>query len=320
MKHKFALGLLIGFAAVLFIDVVSGQVITDIKTPPMKDSDTYRIPFAVHPGVGTGKGDPGSGSGGPYLPPYLGAGWAGQRVKVHVQDASELDIVGLAPAPGKKLRVNIPGAGGILTTGPLPAPELRAIFGPISNGVQTQPIFFTVWDSNAQQSGKRLLTSINEPLFDLTVHAKNTSPANNSDVDVTFMFSDIWHLNGGPGTNLIEIRESDWWFVNSQVTDPLEPPGLMHITNDPFFNSAYDFPTAPGPTTDDPNGHWIHMPDLFVHTFGGPGSQFISRMVGGITTLGIEHVPEPTAVALLGAGVVCSVLALRSRSKRRMTD
>jgi hypothetical protein len=284
--------------------------IVEIKTPPLRDSDIFTLDISRHFDPERPPGEP---------PPELpGAGWAGARVKIHVQDPTEVDVDAIVPAPGYAIRwpgSPTPGTGlppGIYT-GPIPDP-----FGPRSNNVGSVPLIVTLIHPLANQSGINPPASFVDPLLNLVLHAKNTDVRGNSDIDVTVMFEDIWHTRDQtvPGSTNIHFPNSvRFWSFSNLSEDPAswQP---FHIT-DPNFFSLYRIPE--GPPIENPDGHWVHIPDSLVfHNFPGfvPGSNFFAYMAATVLGIGIEHVPEPVSIGLLGMGVVSASMGLFSRRRR----
>ncbi len=265
--------------------VFAQGVITNYYTPPMHASDTLFLPIDIHPAG---------------QPPW--AGWAGGRMQMHLAPTGEMDVLGLTPvASGPGTRMPPIGMG--TPTGPMiPLP-----FGPLSSPQASVPKFFTAIHPAAQASGINVTPSVNLPLFDLTVHVKNSDPSGNGNTDATFQFWNIWHIRGGPGSTIVQLRPSDYLWVHSSIQDPqqLHTPG-----------SFYQFPTNPA-TIHDPQGHWLHLfePANF-HLLGGPGSQFYATFLN-TALLHIEHVPEPAGIMLLSAGMACTVVGAFMRRRRR---
>jgi hypothetical protein len=281
-----------------------------IKTPPLRSSDIYTLPISRHFDPLRPPGEP---------PPELpDAGWAGVRVKIHVLDPTEVDVDSIIAAPGYLIRY--PGS-----PSPLPGlppglyPAVPDPFGPRSNNVGSVPLIMTLIHPLANQSGINPPASHLENLFNLVVHAKNTNAGGNSDIDVTFMFEDIWHTRTRtvPGSTQVHFPNSvrKWSFSN--VTDDPLSWEQFHITQPPF-NSMYAMPE--GPPIEDPNGHWAHIPGShFFHNFPGvvPGSNFFAYMAATVLGLGIEHVPEPVSIVLVGLGVACAMMGVFSRRRQR---
>ncbi len=251
-------------------------VITTIKTPPMQASEVITLPLAIHPAA--------------PAPPW--AGWAGARMKAHIMDAGELDVDAIVPT-----------AGGTVTGPPYIEP-----FGPRSMNAQSVPIFFTAWHPLAQQSGIPVQPSVNLPVFNMTLHAKNSDPSGNSDVDMTLMFWNIWHIRDGlPGSTLVHLDPSAYILVPSSIQD-LEQ---LHRPD-----SLYQFPTNPV-QPGEPGAKWLHIEQpVTFHLPGGPGSQFYATFLN-TATIGIEHVPEPMSAVMLVGGAFCAVMSRRARSRRR---
>jgi hypothetical protein len=286
--------------------VGQGTPIVEIKTPPLRNSDVYTLPITRHfSGVDTPA----------ELP---GAGWAGARIKIHIQDPSEVDIDALVAAPGYLIRY--PGSPDPTGTG-LPAgiyPAVPNPFGPRSNNVGSVPLIVTLIHPLANQSGINPPFSHVEGVLNFVLHAKNTTARNNSDVDVTVMFEDVWHTRPRtvPGSTLIHFPNSVRLWSFSNVNDDPSSWQQFHLT-DPQFNSTYRLPE--GPPIENPDGHWVHIPESLVfHNFPGvvPGSNFFAYMATTVLGIGIEHIPEPVSITLLGMGAVCASMGLFSRRRR----
>jgi hypothetical protein len=188
--------------------------------------------------------------------------------------------------------------------------------------VASVPLYVTLIHPQAQQSGINPPASHFEQLVDFVFHAKNTNLGSNSDVDVSLMFSDMWHTRERtvPGSTVIHFPNSvrKWSFSN--INDDPGSWQPFHITQsqDPIHASMYRMPE--GPPISDPNGHWAHIPEsLLFHNFPGfaPGSNFFAYMAATVIGIGIEHVPEPVSLALVGMGVVCASMSVISRKRRR---
>jgi hypothetical protein len=265
--------------------VLAQGVNTAVTTPPMHASDTFFLPIDIHNLAGT-------------QPPW--AGWAGGRMAMHVLDAGEMDVLGLqAVAAGAFSR----GPGGIGTpTGPfLPNP-----FGPASNNSQSVVKFFTALHPAAQASGINITGSVNQPLFDLNIHVKNSDPVGNGDVDASFKFWNIWHVREHQGSTTVHLNPSDYVFVPPNITSQQQ----LHFPEGSF----YLFPSNPVSLA---TGHWLHLSDpANFHLAGGPGSTFYATFLN-TATLGIEHVPEPTGVVLLASGLMCGVIGTCIRRWRK---
>lgn len=261
--------------------VFAQGVVTDIKTPPLQNSDTFNLKLDIHPAADS--------------PPY--AGWAGARMKMHVLDADEMDVDAIVPVAGSS------------TGGPTGPPYIEP-FGPRSENRASEPRFFTAWHPLAQESGINVQQSVNQPVFDVEVHVKGSDPSGNSDVDATFMFWNIWHLRPGNWDSLvITLEPSDYIWVSSQIDDINQ----LHTVDSNFV-----FPQEPA-TINNPNAKWIHVLDTARFHLTGPtvpGSQFWATFLN-TATLGIEHVPEPASGVLLAGGMAFGFVGLWLRRRRR---
>jgi hypothetical protein len=268
-----AAALVLAFAPLAFgqggVATGPGQVDTAFKTPPLLDSDTILIPLDMHPTTAMGA-------------PWLG--WGGALMNLHLADPTEVDVLaGSNPA------------GGITT---LP-------FGPPSAGVASSSVRFTFFHPAVFGSGIPLTPSVNQPIFTLSLHAKNTLPINNGDFDLTASFANIWHVIGGTAfaSQVVLLDPSAYVFVTSNITNT----GQLHTTN-----SLVEWnPATPG------TGHWLHVDlPLTFHLTGGPGSNIFATFVN-TAKIGIQHVPEPTSAALLGLGLGALALSRRVAARRR---
>jgi hypothetical protein len=232
-------------------------LITDFKTPPLADTDTFAITLEMH-------------FKGP-IPPKVG--WAGAIMKLHILDATEVDIAGFFPDPA--------------FTGLAVGPFGTSPFGPSSNNLESAPLFFTFWydgpgGTTPLQSGFVSPDSAWKNLGIMLLHAKNTTPLNNSDIDVTAMFWNIWHIRAGPTGNsqFVQLGPSD------------------------FLRQG---------TPASPYGTWIHVTGhQTFHLTSALASNFYATFANTLF-IGVEHVPEPSSAVLLGGGF----LALGCYARRR---
>ena len=148
------------------------QVVT-IKTPPAQASDSIVIPLDVHIGEVTH--------------PYF-LGWAGGLLKVHLLDAAELDVVSVGSVlPGFSV---VTAPAGTLTASGVASP-----FGPPSSNVASVPASFNFYlQPTATTSGISVATSSSFALGDLFLHVKNSSIGQNSDIDLSLMLWNIYHV------------------------------------------------------------------------------------------------------------------------------
>ena len=260
-----SLALLLLFAA----SPVLAQVVT-IKSPPLATSDTTFIPVFGHQSAAN--------------PPW--AGWAGGIVKMHLLDATELDVLDFFSAIGPMTPLAAPG--GTLTASGF---AYLSPFGPPSSNLTSLPASFNL--SAGAPSGLNVSTSSTFFLGDVAIHVKNSTIANNSDIDLTFMLWNIWHLRTGTtfASQIITLDPSDRIWVPSSINDPSQ----LHTAS-----SLLALP--PGGSLANPNSHWLHLNQPWlIHLTGSFGSGFYATGAGTLN-LGIEHVPEPTTGALIGTG------------------
>jgi hypothetical protein len=244
--------------------VVFAQVgaVPTIKTPPLSESDVFFLRIPPHD---------------PTQPPI--PHWAGSYLKIHVKDNTEADIVGL-----KK---------------PFGSGSLVDPLGERSANVQSVPRTFTFTHPAGPQSGITLPAS--QPLWTITLHAKNTTPVNNSDIDYTVMWRNILHLVPQPEpTSFIRIPAS--WSIFALST----------------WNASSNRLPEPIPL-EFQLGQWKHLDHpLTVHVTGFHGSNFI-RSPWNMVNLGIEHVPEPMSTAVwLGGGLFCLAMGCWTRRRRQL--
>jgi hypothetical protein len=201
--------------------------------------------------------------------------WAGVRFRSHVLDPSEVDLLGVTMYPGLLPQSTLPG--------PFPG----------TTGIQA-----TWWHPAATMSGITMQPSSVINFGRWTIQARNTTPANNSDVDMSAWASSIIHL-GSQVSQVITLFPSWYiWATSSFEPTPGEP-----------------FPENP-PHPDQGIGHWVHLGfTVQYHATPLHGSGFYSMPIGG-ATLGIEHVPAPGVwmMMLVSGGVL---LGRRRGGRRR---
>ena len=284
--------------ALLFVatTALAQGVVTEIKTPPLQDSDTFTIHISIH---NTSPGGPGA----PANPPW--AGWAGAIMEMHLLDNTELDVDGFHA----KLPWRATGPGGTAFPGPGPTSVLIASpLGPRSQNVQSAPATITFWHPAAPNSGIPIEGSQNLPLATGFFHVKGSSPAGNSDVDATFKFWNIWHIIDNPtgGSTFVRLEGSDLVWVTSNISNPQQ----FHT-----LDSQFRFPPN-HPTPFDPNAHWLHLTQpVTFHLTGGDFSAFYATFLN-TATLGVEHVPEPASAALVGLGLTALAVSRTLRRQR----
>jgi hypothetical protein len=251
---------------VAFADV--GQPVTggtgvdpDIKTPLMADSDVTTVTLGVH------------------LPVAV-PNWAGALFSVHVGDPTEVDV-------------DTVGACGpnIMPT------AIASPFGPRSENVGSQAMMFTAWHMQASASGMSLPASQVQTFANMCLHAKNTDPIYNSDVDLTVVGWNIRHLFPGPGSTNLTLKPSDWVY-GTPNWDPIE---------------MSEFPTDP---PEPGQGVWYHLnAEKIFHLPGGIGSAFYATLAG-TATIGIEHIPEPASGLMVLGGIAGLIMGHRARRRR----
>jgi hypothetical protein len=153
--------------------------------------------------------------------------------------------------------------------------------GSFSSSHIISPIAAWIDPGLAQQSGIPVGSSQIVPLFQITGHAKNTTPLYNSDIDVRVSAWQILH-----------IVQSGQYHLGSSTWVYLDPAG--------------NFAHEPG------QGRWYHHEGSSTVVFI-PRSAFVAtnNFIQNTGSFGIEHVPEPAAGALMLAGLGVAVFARR---------
>jgi hypothetical protein len=132
-----------------------------------------------------------------------------------------------------------------------------------------------------------LPTSYVLPLFQLTGHAKNTTPANNGDIDIAVSFLGVIQHN--TATTVFHFVNSMWMYVVPGA------PGTIQWA-------------APG------EGQWVHA--LGSTSILVPASAFYATNAfydGNAAGYGIQHLPEPISAGLMLAGLGAVVAGRRRR-------
>jgi len=236
------------------------------KTPPMQSSSQITLFIGGH--IGT------------TMTNFMGGWWS-----VHT-------------APGA------PEIGLLVTaslTGPLAGSATAAITLPAtSSAVQGHQFLTTaLLGATVPPSGITLVPSDAAPLGAVIIHAINTTPALNSDIDLTIVGKGIFHVpKATVSSGWLTLFPSDSLYATSNWT-----PGLSEL---PSIPPEIGF------------GHWVHLDQTKqFHLMAGSGSWFYTRLLG-TGFVGIEHVPEPmTAGLLLGCGCV-ALLGGRTARRRRL--
>ncbi len=214
----------------------------DVYTPPLQDSDWYTTTWGMHV-------------------TYAFTNYAGMLFDLQY-DSHELSQVIVSPA-GPHNKLEVPDTTGLYDSWEFPGSQS-----------DWQVVFpLAVWVPGAAASGINVNSSSMYPLFNLDFHAKNTTIANNGDIDITASVWQILHIVESASYN---IAASDYFYKTVNGID-----------------WAY-----PG------QGRWFHNPadgTTFI-----PASAFVAtnNWINNVAGVGIEHVPEPAAAAcmLLGVG------------------
>ncbi|MBN1854138.1 MAG: hypothetical protein JW829_15530 [Pirellulales bacterium] len=265
-------------------------------------------------------------------------------------DPYEIDILGIQPTFG-----NVAGAAGHFRFDP-PGLTPPSEGDPVDPNILPATVSGTIWlpASIANNTGLNMDNSVVYPIFDLFYQPKHTShysdPRFNSDVDV--MVSSLRpifhppgeHLNSVtvyerkhvedpnglhlPNSAVIPQSQSYWtkrhvasetWVVvkASQVifpgplaaTSTIAPPSGIHVQEEHVDGWVHEEPTS----------EWYEMHSLVLTQFLYPVSVFVvGQILGGEHIgMGIDHIPEPVSLALLGMGVFALLIQMTIRRRRR---
>ena len=259
--------------------------VTTIKTPPLAASDTTIIPIFVNI---------------PPTPPW--AGWAGSVMKFHLLDATELDVLDIVTTVGGFAPLTVPTVAVSLTPGGVVSP-----FGPTSSNVASTPASFNFFYATPP-SGFSWPTGGASFPASLALHVKNSTIGNNSDIDLSVMLWNIFHLRSATtfASLTITLDPSALIWVNSSITDI----GQLHTAM-----SSLGFSNANGGPLDNTFGHWLHITNPTMFHLDGFGSAFYATFAGTVN-LGIEHIPEPTTAMLVGGGFLLLGASRYARRRR----
>jgi hypothetical protein len=276
---------------------VPGVEVINIKVGPngtdglrLQHSDVYNLPTLFG-----------------HVPPHAAdpvSGWAGYKFTVHVLDGTEVDVDAVAPYPFLTHSSPIQAP-----PHPIPLPQTDPL-GPRSN--QTSQI--REWHElipSAMQSGIDVPPSHVYRVADLKLHIKGTNnPAGNSQFDdLQVKVWNIWHFRQGFTSQNVLLKPSDRLWVASPFMDTAQfPPGP---------GGTGSLPPPPGlPISEGPGGgaHWLHVQQH--RPFHMQGSQFYATLARTFN-IGIDHVPEPATGMLVGLGVVCALMGVRSYRRSR---
>ena len=235
-------------------------------------------PVAVASEVGPGGTWDGVSFGTLFTPPLADGEQYSAPIDYHVQgsygnwigayfginyDPTEVNFVGVTAAPGYMASMNAAGTA-------------ATIWNP--GGATSMPPSTSVF-----------------PLANVTFDAKNTTPANNGDVDITF---------DGPGAfNIYGCTPWGSWSTY------MAPSNMLYVGLTGGGQPMTQHQWAPGVAMG--AGTWIHA-TISVPVYLEPG-MYWGRMTdltaqGGI---GVEHVPEPASAVLLLGGIGTLIVARR---------
>ena len=167
----------------------------------------------------------------------------------------------------------------------------------------TTGVAATWWHPAATLSGITVVPSQSFAFGQWTITVTGTTPANNSDVDLTALASSIFHLGSQQVSNWIVVPQSGYVWATSNFTP---------VPGEPFPENA--------PQPGDPGGHWVHL-GFSTSWHVPPGfpqaSGFYSVPIGS-AGLGIEHVPAPGVGPIMLAGGGGALFARRRAGRRRL--
>ncbi len=242
---------------------------TDVKSPPLKDSDTWGTTWMMHVNV-------------PNLPGATGiSNYAGFLFDLEY-DGHEVSSLIVSPG-GHHVGIEIPGGGG----GTFTSNAIGSVItfpGSQSSIQKVSPIALWIDPGLAIESGINLQNSQIITLMHVSFHAKSTTPANNSDIDIhVSQLGVIRHVPFTQSSQFAHLPASAWVYVTGDID-----PALSQIK----------WASGPG------GGVWKHLSvakDVHLQ-----GSAFWATPIhnGHAASYGIEHVPEPATFGLLAAGVI----------------
>jgi hypothetical protein len=212
---------------------------------------------------------------------FPSAHWAGVRTVAHVLDSNEVTLSNIIMNPGFLPQQSIPG------------PPASSV------GVAA-----TWWHPSATQSGIVVAPSQSFAFGSWTITVGGTTPANNSDVDLTVHASSIFHLGSNAESDIIVLLPSEYVWGTSNFEPTPEQP-------------FPEFPQEPG----SPGWHWVHVGQTIswhVTTNSPFASGFYTKRIGS-SGLGIEHVPAPGAGLMMLAGGFGALGARQRAGRRRLT-
>lgn len=230
----------------------------DVKSPPMKESQIGDTTWMIHI-----NGDPSTGGVAGVTNGMTN--YAGFLFDLQY-DGGETSFVGLSPA-GPHTHIEPP----------LGVAKLEVEFqGSQDRWHVVEPLALWIAPDQAKGSGITLDNSQVTALMHLRFHAKNTTTANNSDIDIRISQLGIIRHNTEQGVT-VRLQASDWIYLTTQDGGAFAEWG---------------------------QGNWVHVQDTQAFSVPPSGFYATGQSKGRATGYGIEHVPEPASFGLLIAGAV----------------
>ena len=139
---------------------------------------------------------------------------------------------------------------------------------------------FTHWFTTFIPNASQSGTTLSGPrnVFSIVFLPKNTNAGSNSDIDFSFGLGPIFHV-----TSATVLSTSSFWW-----------PGVPQTQN-PSVIMPYHVTTS---------------------SFSAAASNFYGWLAGSYS-VGIDHIPEPGSMVLLGSGLVCLMVGAAIRRRRR---
>ena len=179
----------------------------DVKPPPLATSQQYGTGWMIHIQDNT-----------PGVPVPGVSNYAGFLFDLQY-DGAELSSIS-ASAVGIHVGVEAPG-GPITNTVSFPGSQ--------SVSVTQEPLAAWIAAADAQASGIFIQNSTLMPLVNVRLHAKNTTTANNSDIDVKVSQLGVIRHNIAQGV-AVELKASDWVYLTNPAVGAATAPGRSAYT------------------------------------------------------------------------------------------
>jgi len=231
----------------------------DVKSPILAESDWFATAWGMHV-------------------TFAFTNYAGFLFDLRY-DGHELSHIGVTPLP-PHVGIEVPDVPGLHPGWDWP--------GSMTSPQTVVPIAVWISPGQAMQSGMTVNSTSLVPLFMVTGHAKNTTPANNSDIDITISAWQILHI---VQSGSYHITQSDWVYKTSQGYEWEPFPGYGH-----WFHALGTTTTRSLESAVDSRGRLMAAAgysDLFIH----PPYRF--RMVDALITN--FHLPGTTLLLLVSA-------------------